>query len=163
MDLLRRWEEEHQHLEKTRQRIDIWRRTEAYVDAGRGACWLRRQDVAECFMSHLYKNNGVNMDLKAWVIMPNHVHLLVGIPDGGSLPQLMKTLKGASARDVNMLLGRRGTFWYREYFDRFIHDEAHYNNTLRYIENNPVKAQLAPRPEAWPFSSAGAHALVLAD
>jgi putative transposase len=152
--LLSQWKEEHRHLLPHQQRINLWRRIEAYADAGAGACWLRRVDAAQCLISHLVGKHESELDLKAWVIMPNHVHMLVGIPDGCSLPILMKSIKGASARDINLLVGRRGRLWHREYFDRFIRDEQHYANTAAYIENNPVKARLAKAPEEWPFSSA---------
>ena len=50
--------------------------------------------------------------------------------------------------------GGAGTVWAKDYFDRFIRDEIHFLNTVRYIEENPVKAGLVARPSDWPFSSA---------
>jgi REP element-mobilizing transposase RayT len=44
--------------------------------------------------------------------------------------------------------------WHREYWDRFIRDERHFNSAREYIHNNPVKAGLVRRPEAWEWSSA---------
>ena len=49
---------------------------------------------------------------------------------------------------------RSGQFWMEDYFDRYIRNEKHYWNTVRYIENNPVKARLCKEPSDWPFSSA---------
>lgn len=132
----------------------LWKRVEAYVDAGRGACWLGRSDVANLLTDHLLAMHGKLFDLKSWVIMPNHVHLLAGIGWQINLAQVMKQLKGASARDINGLVGRSGTLWFREYFDRYIRDEEHYANTVGYIERNPIKAGLCLAPEDWPFSSA---------
>jgi REP element-mobilizing transposase RayT len=69
----------------------------------------------------------------------------------------MHSLKSYTASEANKLLGRRGTFWMEEYYDRYIRDERHYVKTVAYIENNPVKAKLCRVPEEWAFSSARFH------
>ena len=63
-------------------------------------------------------------------------------------------LKSYTANAINKLLDRKGQFWQEEAFDRYIRDQRHFNNTITYIENNPVKARLCNSPEEWPFSSA---------
>jgi REP element-mobilizing transposase RayT len=91
--------------------------------------------------------------LLAWVIMPNHVHVLVEIwttPMG----KLVQAWKKISADFVNGRMGRRGQWWQEDYFDRYIRDEAHFQKAVRYIENNPVKAGLVKEPKAWAWSSA---------
>jgi REP element-mobilizing transposase RayT len=50
--------------------------------------------------------------------------------------------------------GRSGGFWARDYFDRYIRDDAHLAAVVRYVETNPVKAGLVERPEDWPWGSA---------
>jgi REP element-mobilizing transposase RayT len=52
------------------------------------------------------------------------------------------------------MLGRRGRFWQKEYFDRYIRNARHFAKVAAYIENNPVKARLCEKAEDWPFSSA---------
>jgi len=64
--------------------------------------------------------------------------------------------KSFSARRINELLRRRGALWQREYWDRFIRDEQHYQRAVAYVHENPVKAGLVSRAEDWPWSSAGA-------
>ena len=91
--------------------------------------------------------------LLAWVVMPNHVHLLVEIWQTPQA-QLVKDWKGFTARRINRLLGRSGKLWQDDYWDRYIRDEAHYRKVVHYIEANPVKAGLVKTPEQWPFSSA---------
>jgi len=91
--------------------------------------------------------------LLAWVVMPNHVHLLVEIWQTPQT-QLIKDWKGFTARRINRVLGRSGKLWQDDYWDRYIRDEAHYRKVARYIESNPVKAGLVKSPEQWPFSSA---------
>ena len=91
--------------------------------------------------------------LPIWVVMPNHVHLLVDIWET-PLAELVKSWKDFVARKANKILGRSGTFWEREYLDTVITDEKHRRTAVRYIENNPAKAKLMLDPKAWRWSSA---------
>lgn len=63
--------------------------------------------------------------------------------------------KGGSAFAINRLLGRKGSFWMPDYFDRYVRDAEHFDNVLAYIEFNPVSAGLCKRPEEWRLGSAG--------
>ena len=92
--------------------------------------------------------------LSAWVVMPNHVHLLVTPCISWSLSRIMKDMKSFTSREANKLLGRRGQFWMEDYFDRYVRDAKHFANAIAYIENNPVKAGLVKTPSEWRFSSA---------
>ena len=89
--------------------------------------------------------------------MPNHVHVLCKLAEASSLGAVIRSWKGASAIDINRLLGRSGRLWMADYFDRFIRDPDHFHDCRAYIRNNPVKAGLCQNPEDWPFSSAGNH------
>lgn len=86
--------------------------------------------------------------------MPNHLHLLIRPYEGNSLSVIMKDFKGFISRKANIILGRTGSFWQVDYFDRFIRDEEHFQKAVAYIENNPVKARLCENAADWPFSSA---------
>ncbi|HMT08066.1 MAG TPA: primosomal protein N' [Pyrinomonadaceae bacterium] len=134
--------------EKYRQEI------ENYLDNGAGECILRDPRVAQILQETILEEAGFSIDLKAWVIMPNHAHILFRMIAGDDLAGLMKRIKGISARRINELLGRKGKVWQADYFDRFIRSGKHYTNTLQYIENNPVAAKLVDSPEKWKFSSA---------
>ena len=137
---------------------DIARQTiilaEKYLDRGYGQCFLRVRSVAEIVRDSIKKFDLVRYLLFAWVIMPNHVHLLLRPLPGFSLEQIAHSFKSYTGLMANRVLGREGTFWMREPFDRYIRDADHFNRTVRYIENNPVKAGLCVRPEDWEFSSA---------
>ncbi|MFL6373461.1 MAG: transposase [Pyrinomonadaceae bacterium] len=93
--------------------------------------------------------------LDSWVIMPNHVHVLLRALADHPLDKILHSIKSFTALEANKMLGRRGRFWMREAFDRYIRSEAHYGHVIHYIENNPVKARLCGTPEEWEFSSAG--------
>ena len=85
--------------------------------------------------------------------MPNHVHFVIETRERWPLAGIMQSLKSFSAKEANQILGRTGTFWQREYYDRFIRDSLHLENVVRYIEENPVKAGLVDRAEDWSWSS----------
>jgi len=100
---------------------------------------------------HEGQNQGF-YELGSWVVMPNHIHLVV-LPFV-RLARVVSGTKVTSARRANRLLGRTGAFWSRDYFDRCIRDSAEEQRVVRYIENNPVKAGLCRHISEWPFSSA---------
>ena len=126
---------------------------EKYLDQGYGQCFLRNRAVAEIVRDTLLRFDGEQYHLFAWVIMPNHVHTLLRPLPGFSLAQVAHSFKSYTALQSNRVLGRKGPFWMREPFDRYMRDVDHFNKTVRYIENNPVKAGLCVRPEDWEFSS----------
>lgn len=132
-----------------KRRIEL----EAYLDKGRGACRLRHPEVAKAVEASLLFRHDVQYDLKAWVIMPNHVHLLFLVQDG-PMSQLVDAWRGYTAKQATKILGRGGQFWQDGYWDTYMRDGAHESRTRRYIENNPAKAKLAASPKDWPWSSA---------
>lgn len=127
---------------------------ESYLDQGFGDCFLRRREIATVVKETLLRYDGERYEVKAWVIMPNHSHIMIRPHDGHPLEKIMHSIKSYTATEANRLLGRKGAFWMREAFDRYIRDADHYARVKRYIENNPVKAKLCKRPEDWEFSSA---------
>ena len=144
---------EWEHLLRIEDDRERRRRLEGYLDRGFGECWLGQSNIAELTEGALRFFDGQRYQLQAWVVMPNHVHLLVNVWDM-PLGELVKSWKGFAARKANKLLGRSGEFWEREYMDTVITDEEHWRTAVRYIENNPVKAKLVSDPKAWPWSSA---------
>lgn len=117
--------------------------------ASLGPTYLRQPEIAELVLDVLMR--GVDLGhykLHAWVVMPNHVHLL--LRPLINLSRLLGSLKTA-------LLGRGGQpFWQGESFDHLVRNEAEFRRIMRYIETNPVVAGLAERQEAYRWSSAGA-------
>ncbi len=129
------------------------RKIETWLDRGHGACWLRNAEVAEVAEAALRVEDGSGYRLRAWVLMPNHVHLVVEvwqIP----LSALLQLWKGRSARAANQVLRRSGALWEREYFDSLVRDDAHRRIAIRYTEHNPLKAGFVAEPTAWRWSSA---------
>jgi REP element-mobilizing transposase RayT len=129
------------------------RQLEAWLGRGHGQCWLRRPDVAAVVEQALLERNKHHFEMQAWVVMPNHVHLIVDVWDT-PLSKLIGLWKGKSAFLANRLLGRHGQFWQEDYFDTLIRDETHLKKAIHYTENNPTKALLVKSPRDWTSGSA---------
>ncbi|MCG2767313.1 MAG: transposase [Anaerolineae bacterium] len=129
-------------------------RIEAYLNAGYGACYLCDPRIGRLVENALLHFDGERYRMIAWVVMPNHVHTLIETIEGYPLGTVLHSWKSYTASKANQILGRSGRFWYHEYFDRYIRDERHFANAVRYIHENPVKAGLVEKPEEWLFSSA---------
>jgi putative transposase len=129
------------------------RKLEAWLDHGHGECWHRRRDVAEIVEKILLAADGRDYRMQAWVVRPNHIHLVVDVWDV-PLVKLINGWKGKSSCEANKLLGRSGAFWQEDYYDTLIRDEAHLKRAVRYTEQNPVKAFLAEAARNWQWSSA---------
>ena len=121
-----------------------------------GPLWLQNPYIANLVAEAILIGQGERRfyELCAWVVMPNHVHLLI-------LPQvpiavLMRWLKGSTSRSANRILGRTGQpFWQDESFDHYLRGSKQTGRIAAYIEGNPVSAGLARSAECWPWSSAG--------
>lgn len=121
--------------------------------AATGPKWLGRPDIAQLVVKQLRQGSGSCYELHAFVVMPNHVHVL--LTPWIELADITRAIKGRSARHANTALGRTGIpFWQDESFDHWIRHPAQFEKVRAYIENNPVRAGLAQGPEQWPFSSA---------
>lgn len=141
-------------LPEEKQEAERRRRLEKWLDQGFGACHLARPEIAEIVQQELIRGHTQRYELLAWTIMPNHVHTMVNLADDVNLEEMVQSWKGRTARLCNLALGRTGRFWFREYWDRFIRSEAHLDNSVAYIEQNPVKAMLCKEPGDWMYGSA---------
>jgi len=120
-----------------------------------GPVWLRDDRVARVVADALLYGESERRfyQLRAWVVMPNHVHVL--LQPMTSMPVITRWLKGSTARQANLILGRTGeSFWQDESFDHRVRDEVELDRIVRYVEHNPVSAGLAKDPRDWAWSSA---------
>lgn len=126
---------------------------EAYLDKSRGRCELKRVDVAAVVENALRLFHRQRYDLRAWVIMPNHVHVLFHVNEI-SMSKTVESWKSFTAKEANKLVGREGQFWAEDYWDTYMRDAEHEKQTVRYIEANPTKAQLCQAAKDWSWASA---------
>lgn len=107
------------------------------LDAGYGLCILKIPEIRGIVSVTLRYNDGNKYRLIAYVIMPNHVHVLFELFGNNSIESVMKSIKGYSSRKINELTGGSGSVWMKEYFDRIVRDASHLKSYIRYIINNP--------------------------
>ncbi len=156
--LIREWKSELESLNDRNEREkQLHRLIARYEDAGQGQAILAHPKCAECVQQQLIKGHGSTYELIEWVIMPNHVHVLIHLLADSSMTPVVKQWKGAAAREINLLMNRKGKLWAHDYYDRLIRDLDHLNDSISYIHRNPVKAGLCASPEQWKHSSAGTN------
>jgi len=134
---------------------EMQRAIERELDACHGACLMRRDDCAQIVADALKHFDGKRYHLKSWVVMPNHVHVLVFPKPPNTLSEILQSWKTFTARAINKLTGKTGErFWQPESFDRWLREHDEEGKYREYIENNPVKAKFCAKPEDWKWSSA---------
>ncbi len=101
--------------------------------------------------------------IHAYVLMPNHIHLLASPETATSLPRAMQSLGRRYVRHINGRLQRTGTLWDGRYRATVVDTDKYFFQCSRYIELNPVRANLAADPGAYRWSSYHANALGKAD
>jgi putative transposase len=92
--------------------------------------------------------------LHEFVIMPDHLHLIVSPTNAGTIEKTMQLIKGSFSFRVKKAFGWKEAVWHRSFNDRRLRDESQYMNAREYVLDNPVKAKLCARREDWPYSSA---------
>jgi hypothetical protein len=118
-------------------------RYEAAMDKGLGTCVLRDPQVRGLLVDSLVFGDGTDYLLGGYVIMPNHVHLLIQ-PMTRPLSEILSTVRTCSARVINRHLGRRGQLWDSEPFDHLVRSPHHFLRYQQYIAMNPRRARLPP-------------------
>ena len=112
---------------------------------------LTTSESKDTFLAELENNRARHQArIYAYVLMPEHVHLLINEPPSIVLAQLLKALKQTTSR---RLRGDRDCFWQERYFDRNVHGEDARSEVIHYIHRNPVKRGLVTSPELYRWSS----------
>jgi len=123
--------------------------------AREGPMYLRRPEVAQMIVGALLhrEQHLRHFELHHWVVMPNHIHVL--ITPRVAVSKLVHSLKLRTALEGNRLLGLTGQpFWQDESYDRLVRNAEEFQKIAKYIEENPVSAGLVAAPEEFPWSSA---------
>ena len=120
------------------------------------SCYRRRPLFAEPAARRIFEValERVRLHFKlciyGYVVMPEHVHLLMSEPEQGTVADAIKSLKqGVSRR----LIDEAEHFWQKRYYDFNVRDRRQFMEKMRYIHRNPVKRGLCEHPEDWEWSS----------
>jgi REP element-mobilizing transposase RayT len=143
------------------EKRDVERRkwVDAWIDAGHGSCALRESSITDIVQGSLLTFDSERYRLLAWVVMPNHVHVLFQPTEEWTVAKIVAAWKKFTARKIcddrrGHGDGPGGPVWLREYWDRYIRDQRHFQQAVEYIHSNPVKAGLVAKAESWLWSSA---------
>jgi type I restriction enzyme R subunit len=114
-----------------------------YLDRGHGECVLKRPELAGVVARSLRHFDAQRYHLGDFVVMPNHVHVLVCLLGDTELESLCYSWKKFTAAEINRALGRKGRFWQEESFDHLVRSPEQFDHLRRYIADNPRKAGLS--------------------
>lgn len=130
-----------QTIESERSRL-YHERQQEWLDKGYGSCVLKNHEIAEIVEQTLLHFDGERYRLGDYVIMPNHVHLIVEPFHEHQLSELLHSWKSFSAQQINKQLGQKGAVWMDESFDHIIRRETSFVKFRNYIQDNPKNAFL---------------------
>ena len=116
--------------------------SERLLDNGYGSCILKYPELRRYLRESFFYADGKRYDLWAYVIMPNHVHVLMSDLLGEDVNDILRSIKQFSANRMNKQLHRRGEVWMHENFDRLVRSEAHFEYCMDYIIGNPKNIRL---------------------
>jgi type I restriction enzyme R subunit len=112
------------------------------LDGGSGECLLQKPDLRRHVVGALEYHSGRTCQLSDYVVMPNHVHLLLQPFPEHSLREILRSIRKYSAGNIHKDLGRHGSFWAREPFDHMVRSRRYFERYRRYIRANPKRARL---------------------
>ena len=153
-EVLDQWREERALWLKVHQQPWDWKTAREYMrrfeeereqwlDQGHGSCLLKdsraRQIIAKT-LNHFDRDRYV---IDAFVVMPNHVHIVLKPFGANSLSTILHSWKSFTSNEINRLTKRSGPLWMTETFDTIVCDSAHLDSCRSYIEQNPEKAHLS--------------------
>ena len=129
------WEEKttKEYINKFGKAVDKW------LDNNYGNCLLKKQSNRKIVEDALLFFDGKRYDLVAFVVMPNHVHILLKLREGHELTEIMHSIKSYTAKKINENENNTGPVWQSESYDRLIRDQKHFENVVRYIIANNKK------------------------
>lgn len=128
--LLQQWQ--HEYRERFTERIEKW------LDAGSGDCILQDPEVRTIVEESLRNFCNDRYFLHSYVIMPNHVHVLVTPLGKCTLSKIIQGWKSFSTREINKVKGTSGSVWQKESFDHIVRNPESLEKFKKYIDENPA-------------------------
>ena len=126
-------EEETEYRELFSERIQRW------LDAGHGSCIFRQAEVRQIVEDALRHFADIRYSLYAFVVMPNHVHVLFMPEDGCDGRTIVQGWKSYTAKEINRALRRTGAVWQKESYDHLVRDVEEFKAIRAYIRGNNAK------------------------
>lgn len=129
------------HTDEQRDQMKdlCFRRVEKYLNGGHGQCCLRSPEFRGLVEERLLHREPADYQLGDYVIMPNHVHVLLSSPGEIDLGKVIGAWKSISAKQINKALGRTGSIWQDEWFDHIVRSPLALRAFREYIRRNPAR------------------------
>ncbi len=130
-------------------------RVDKHLDAGHGTCYLRDPALADLVAGAIRFFEGQRYELRAWLVMPNHAHIVVWPMPGHVLSDVLHSWKSFTSHEINNRLPKKvSPFWQNESYEHLIRNDEDLHRCCHYTLMNPVNAALRARQEDWKWSSA---------
>ncbi|MFI5455982.1 MAG: transposase [Isosphaerales bacterium] len=117
---------------------------EAFLDSCHGRCLRKRPELAEIVADSLLHFDGQRYRMGDFIVMPNHVHLLVVCSTAEAMKEQCDSWLHYTAYRINQAINEKGKFWQQEPFDHLVRSPGQYEYLRKYIADNPHKAGLKP-------------------
>ena len=169
LELFKKQVEEYPPLKRN---YYLHREIEDWINRGIGSCILKIPELAQCVIEALYLLNDLHYHLFHWVIMPNHIHVLIQEFPNKPMCEIVQSWKHHTSVRFDEILNNlkssnrfhfgyieniintfKGNYWIIDYWDVMIRNNRHFRIESNYIANNPVKAGLVEKPEDYRWSS----------
>ena len=138
------WLKEHPEPHSDEDKLEYHQlfseKIQEWLDAGAGSCLLEQPEVAALVADAFRKFDGERYDLGEWVVMPNHVHLLVTPREGFGLNDILHSWKSYTGHEICKLTGMEGQVWQHESYDHIVRSPEQLRHFENYIHANPEKA-----------------------
>lgn len=115
---------------------------------------LQSGRMADLFCRTLFRyRDAGKIQVHAFVVMPNHIHLLITVPEGMTLEGSMQLVKGGFSFEAGRCFAIPGLIWQKSFVDRRVRDATEAGRFRNYIHQNPVRAELVDAAENFPYRS----------
>ncbi|MDD3050577.1 MAG: transposase [Candidatus Cloacimonetes bacterium] len=142
-EVIQKWKDELGVCKSTdinsKEYIELHNRIQKYEDNGYGQCFLKDDKINKVVEEALNFYHKIKYDLIEYAIMPNHVHVLIKVYEGNNLSSIVHSWKSFTALAANRILNRKGNFWMKDYYDRYIRNDEHFQAAISYIKKNSIK------------------------
>lgn len=143
-------------LHTTKRKLPHWQIGGSwyFITFRTNSSFILTERLRNIVVKSIIQDAGKTYDLSIAVVMPDHVHMIIrpvmkDEKDYITLAEIVGSVKGSSARKINLNLVRNEPFWQKESFDRIIRDESEWRTKCDYVRNNPVNAGLVETPEEY--------------
>jgi len=119
---------------------------------------FQRDEVAELMVATFFKyRDAGEFQLHEYVVMPNHIHLLLSVNDQQQLARVIQLIKGGFSHALREQKIVFRAVWQQRYYDRRVRNAKEFAEFAQYIQQNPIRKGLVEQAEDYPYSSAGKH------